>query len=78
MEEKKEYPSTPDSYQLISVIGQGSSAVVHKALCKPFNEFVAIKIIELEKIANSIEESLVLFILFFNLHLIIKSLIFSP
>lgn len=47
--EKKKYPIGPDHYTLYEEVGQGVSASVHRALCKPFNEIVAIKILDFER-----------------------------
>ncbi|RWR91319.1 serine/threonine-protein kinase OSR1 isoform X2 [Cinnamomum micranthum f. kanehirae] len=47
--EKKKYPISAQDYELIEEIGQGVSASVHRALCIPFNEVVAIKILDFER-----------------------------
>ncbi|KAB1214464.1 Serine/threonine-protein kinase fray2 [Morella rubra] len=47
--EKKKYPIGQEHYTLFEEVGQGVSASVHRALCKPFNEIVAIKILDLER-----------------------------
>ncbi|KAL2321450.1 hypothetical protein Fmac_025829 [Flemingia macrophylla] len=47
--EKKKYPIGADHYLLYEEIGQGVSASVHRALCVPFNEVVAIKILDFER-----------------------------
>ncbi|XP_024006717.1 serine/threonine-protein kinase OSR1 isoform X2 [Eutrema salsugineum] len=47
--EKKKYPIGPEYYTLYEVIGQGVSALVHRALCIPFDEVVAIKILDFER-----------------------------
>ncbi|XP_061355961.1 uncharacterized protein LOC133300432 [Gastrolobium bilobum] len=47
--EKKKYPIGPEHYLLYEEIGQGVSASVHRALCLPFNEVVAIKILDFER-----------------------------
>ncbi|GMY19455.1 serine/threonine-protein kinase BLUS1, partial [Fagus crenata] len=39
----------PEHYTLYEEIGQGVSASVQRALCKPFNEVVAIKILDFER-----------------------------
>ncbi|XP_028795667.1 serine/threonine-protein kinase OSR1-like [Neltuma alba] len=49
VEKKKKYPIGPEHYELYEEIGQGVSATVHRALCKPFNETVAIKILDFER-----------------------------
>ncbi|CAK9322437.1 unnamed protein product [Citrullus colocynthis] len=47
--EKKTYPIGEDYYILYEEVGQGVSASVHRALCKPLNEIVAIKILDFER-----------------------------
>ncbi|PKA49414.1 Mitogen-activated protein kinase kinase kinase ANP1 [Apostasia shenzhenica] len=47
--ERKKYPIRAEDYELYETIGQGASAVVHRALCIPFNEIVAVKIIDFER-----------------------------
>ncbi|KAG5249820.1 serine/threonine-protein kinase [Salix suchowensis] len=47
--EKKKYPIGPENYVLYEEIGQGATASVHRALCVPFNEIVAIKILDFER-----------------------------
>ncbi|ESW07842.1 hypothetical protein PHAVU_010G163200 [Phaseolus vulgaris] len=47
--EKKKYPIGAEHYLLYEEIGQGVSASVHRALCVPFNEVVAIKILDFER-----------------------------
>lgn len=46
--EKKKYPLGSEFYTLYEVIGQGWSAMVRRALCIPFSEIVAIKILDFE------------------------------
>ncbi|XP_012573274.1 uncharacterized protein [Cicer arietinum] len=48
-EPKKKYPIGSEHYLLYEEIGQGVSASVHRALCVPFNEIVAIKILDFER-----------------------------
>ncbi|CAN6570354.1 unnamed protein product [Malus baccata var. baccata] len=47
--EKKKYPIGPEHYILYEEVGQGVSASVHRALCTPFEEVVAIKILDFER-----------------------------
>lgn len=47
--EKKKYPIGPEHYTLFEEVGQGVSACVLRALCKPFDEIVAIKILDFER-----------------------------
>ncbi|KAF4396842.1 hypothetical protein F8388_004810 [Cannabis sativa] len=47
--EKKIYPTGAEHYELYEEVGHGVSASVHRALCKPLNEIVAIKILDFER-----------------------------
>ncbi|KAF8103090.1 hypothetical protein N665_0188s0048 [Sinapis alba] len=47
--EKKKYPIGSEHYTIYEVIGQGVSALVHRALCIPFDEVVAVKILDFER-----------------------------
>ncbi|XP_060205314.1 uncharacterized protein LOC132633106 isoform X2 [Lycium barbarum] len=49
MMDKKKYPIGPEHYTLFEEVGQGVSASVHRALCIPINEVVAIKILDFER-----------------------------
>ncbi|PIA60608.1 hypothetical protein AQUCO_00300242v1 [Aquilegia coerulea] len=44
----KKYPVGPEFYQLHEEVGRGATASVYKALCIPFQEIVAIKILDFE------------------------------
>eukprot|EP00252_Welwitschia_mirabilis_P020320 TRINITY_DN4953_c0_g1_i1.p1 TRINITY_DN4953_c0_g1~~TRINITY_DN4953_c0_g1_i1.p1 ORF type:complete len:691 (-),score=163.16 TRINITY_DN4953_c0_g1_i1:508-2580(-) len=52
---EKRYPTSKDDYELYEEVGQGVSAVVHRALCKPFNETVAVKILDLERCNSNLD-----------------------
>ncbi|XP_022841823.1 serine/threonine-protein kinase BLUS1-like isoform X1 [Olea europaea var. sylvestris] len=47
--EKEKYPIGAENYILYEEIGTGASALVHRALCNPLNEIVAIKILDFER-----------------------------
>ncbi|XXG51755.1 hypothetical protein AAC387_Pa03g0254 [Persea americana] len=47
--DRRKYPVKAEEYQLLEEIGQGVSASVHRALCIPFDEIVAIKILDFER-----------------------------
>ncbi|CAI9780034.1 unnamed protein product [Fraxinus pennsylvanica] len=47
--EKKKYPIGVEHYTLYEEVGTGVSASVHRALCCPLNEIVAIKILDFER-----------------------------
>ncbi|XP_043708164.1 STE20-like serine/threonine-protein kinase isoform X2 [Telopea speciosissima] len=47
--DKKKYPIGCENYVLYEVVGQGVSASVYRALCIPFNETVAVKILDFER-----------------------------
>ncbi|QDZ25714.1 serine/threonine-protein kinase [Chloropicon primus] len=53
---KKTYPTSAADYEVLDVVGQGVSAKVFRALCKPLNEIVAVKTIELEGMNSNLEE----------------------
>ncbi|KAL6497152.1 hypothetical protein OROGR_029081 [Orobanche gracilis] len=47
--DKKKYPIGAEFYTLYEEVGNGVSASVHRALCNPLNEVVAIKILDFER-----------------------------
>lgn len=51
----KKYPLDAKDYKLYEEIGEGVSASVYRALCIPFNETVAIKVLDLEKCNNDLD-----------------------
>ena len=46
---KKTYSTNVDDYVLYEEVGQGVSASVYRAMCIPFNEIVAIKVLDFER-----------------------------
>ncbi|KAJ4972949.1 hypothetical protein NE237_006123 [Protea cynaroides] len=52
---EKRYPVNAKDYKLYEAVGEGVSATVHRALCIPFNETVAIKVLDLEKCNNDLD-----------------------
>ncbi|KAM7280324.1 hypothetical protein ACFE04_007458 [Oxalis oulophora] len=55
MEREKRYPVNAADYKLYEEVGEGASAIVYRALCVPFNEIVAIKVLDLEKCNNDLD-----------------------
>lgn len=53
---EKKYPLSSYDYKIYEEVGQGVSATVHRALCIPFNEIVAIKVLDLEKCNSNLDE----------------------
>lgn len=51
---EKKYPLSAKEYKLYEEVGEGVSATVHRALCIPFNEIVAVKVLDLEKCNNDL------------------------
>lgn len=54
--EKKKYPVLSSMYTLMEEVGQGASAIVYKAKCIPFNETVAIKVLDMDRCNNSLDD----------------------
>ncbi|KAJ6301987.1 hypothetical protein OIU77_016153 [Salix suchowensis] len=52
---EKRYPVSAKDYKLYEEIGEGVSATVYRALCIPFNQIVAIKVLDLEKCNNDLD-----------------------
>ncbi|KAE9449132.1 hypothetical protein C3L33_18969, partial [Rhododendron williamsianum] len=52
---EKKYPLNAADYKLYEEVGEGVSATVHRALCIPLNEIVAIKVLDLEKCNNDLD-----------------------
>lgn len=51
----KKYPLRSADYKLYEEVGQGVSATVYRALCIPFNEIVAVKVLDLEKCNSNLD-----------------------
>ncbi|KAI5665524.1 hypothetical protein M9H77_15377 [Catharanthus roseus] len=52
---EKKFPLNAKDYKLYEEVGEGVSATVHRALCIPLNEIVAIKVLDLEKCNNDLD-----------------------
>ncbi|KAK9734982.1 hypothetical protein RND81_04G175500 [Saponaria officinalis] len=52
---EKRYPVDAKHYKLYEEVGEGVSATVYRALCVPFNEVVAIKVLDLERCNNDLD-----------------------
>ncbi|KAI4387748.1 hypothetical protein MLD38_000155 [Melastoma candidum] len=52
---EKKYPLNAKDYKLYEEVGEGVSATVYRALCIPFNEIVAVKVLDLEKCNNDLD-----------------------
>ncbi|KAI4375331.1 hypothetical protein MLD38_013214 [Melastoma candidum] len=52
---EKKYPLTAKDYKPYEEVGEGVSATVYRALCIPFNEIVAVKVLDLEKCNNDVD-----------------------
>ncbi|EGG25249.1 putative protein serine/threonine kinase [Cavenderia fasciculata] len=55
----KEYPNTPDAYHLLEAVGEGTEGLVWKAKCLPYETFVAVKIVDLEKATQECVEDVI-------------------
>lgn len=55
---EKRYPVSAKDYRLYEEIGEGVSATVYRALCIPFNERVAIKVLDLERCNSDLVSAL--------------------
>ncbi|GAB4820270.1 hypothetical protein N2152v2_007316 [Parachlorella kessleri] len=53
---RREYPTSAEAYELLEECGRGVSATVWRALCKPYNEVVAVKLLDLENMNCSLDE----------------------
>ncbi|KAK9806028.1 hypothetical protein WJX73_007033 [Symbiochloris irregularis] len=52
----REYPTRPDSYELLDECGRGVSATVWRAHCKTYDDVVAVKLMDLENVNSSLDE----------------------
>ncbi|XP_021775737.1 serine/threonine-protein kinase fray2-like [Chenopodium quinoa] len=52
---ENKYPVDAKEYKLYEEVGEGVSATVYRALCIPFNEVVAIKVLDLERCNNDLD-----------------------
>lgn len=56
--ERRKYPIHVEDYELYEEIGQGVSALVYRALCKPLDEVVAVKVIDFERTNSDLVRAL--------------------
>lgn len=52
---ERKFPTDAKDYKLCEEVGEGVSATVYRAICIPFNEVVAIKVLDLEKCNNDLD-----------------------
>ncbi|CAL5219491.1 g1332 [Coccomyxa viridis] len=52
----RDFPTSASEYKLLEECGRGVSATVWRALCLPFNEEVAVKLLDLENVNCSLDE----------------------
>ncbi|KAL8139513.1 hypothetical protein V2J09_005534 [Rumex salicifolius] len=52
---ERRFPVDSKDYKLYEEVGEGVSATVYRALCIPFNEIVAIKVLDLERCNNDLD-----------------------
>ncbi|CAK0760674.1 hypothetical protein CVIRNUC_002790 [Coccomyxa viridis] len=52
----RDYPTSASDYKLLEECGRGVSATVWRALCLPYNEEVAVKLLDLENVNCSLDE----------------------
>ncbi|RVX10420.1 Serine/threonine-protein kinase fray2 [Vitis vinifera] len=51
----KKFPINSKDYKLYEEVGEGVSATVYRALCIPFNEIVAVKVMDLERCNDNLD-----------------------
>ena len=51
---EKKFPINSKDYKLYEKVGEGVNATVYRALCIPFNEIVAVKVLDLERCNNNL------------------------
>jgi serine/threonine protein kinase len=56
--ERRKYPIHVEDYELYEEIGQGVSAIVYRALCKPLDEIVAVKVLDFERTNSDLVRAL--------------------
>lgn len=54
--DRKKFPVSSLFYTLLEEVGQGASAIVYKAKCIPFNEIVAIKVLDMDRCNSSLDD----------------------
>lgn len=48
-EGRRGYPLSASDYRIMEELGRGASCTVYSALCLPYNELVAIKVLQLDE-----------------------------
>eukprot|EP00193_Tetraselmis_chui_P015556 CAMPEP_0177779678 /NCGR_PEP_ID=MMETSP0491_2-20121128/16740_1 /TAXON_ID=63592 /ORGANISM="Tetraselmis chuii, Strain PLY429" /LENGTH=661 /DNA_ID=CAMNT_0019299283 /DNA_START=435 /DNA_END=2420 /DNA_ORIENTATION=- len=54
--DNREFPTKADDYELLEECGQGAAGKVWRALCKPLNVIVAVKLLDLENMNCNLDE----------------------
>lgn len=67
-EKRTQYPTGSEHYTVFEEIGKGVSALVHRALCIPLNEIVAIKILDFERDKCDLVQFFAYFLSTYELH----------
>ncbi|KAI5079835.1 hypothetical protein GOP47_0005314 [Adiantum capillus-veneris] len=54
--DKRFYPVGESDYKLLEEVGRGVSAIVYRAKCIPFSDYVAIKTLDLERCSSNLDD----------------------
>lgn len=76
---RTQYPIGSEQYTVYEEIGKGVSALVHRALCIPLNEIVAIKILDFERDKCDLVQIFIFFVMLasFLYRLLFSSVIYD-